>query len=135
MKVGTRVRNKLTGAIAHVVSDSFGVCGDSEELLVYDGTSYGCGTDKDEIEEIEQIVPIPNPEECGAGKGEKCCIFLTVSAKGFECERFSGLRDTLIFRTMNAKRHPEEPYPDCMEFGICKVIVSLAVSSFVESKS
>jgi len=58
----------------------------------------------------------PDPIKCGAGRGEECCIFLTAGSKGFECERFGSLRDMLISRTMNAKRNPEEPYPQCMKF-------------------
>ena len=56
-----------------------------------------------------------DPKKCGAGKGVDCCIFMTVGANGFECERFSALRNTLIFKKeqMVAKREPTELYPGC----------------------
>lgn len=116
MEIGTRVLNKKNGKAGYVINDSFGCCSDGETLVVYEGTTYGLGTDTELLEETMQIPQIPDHIKCGAGKGEDCCIFLTISGQGFKCERFTSLRDSLIFKTMNAKRNPEEPYPDCMKF-------------------
>jgi len=116
MKVGTAVLNKETGIKGHVIIDSFRCCLDKEELVVYENTNCGLGTNRNLLEVITEEPHIPDIEKCGAGKGEECCIFITVSGKGFMCERFSELRDSLIFKTMNAKRDPIEPYPECMKF-------------------
>jgi len=115
MKTGTRVLNTESGKIGHVINDSFRCCGDNETLIVYEGTSCGFGTDQSLLEETEQIEHIPDLEKCGAGRGGECCIFLTVSGDGPCCERFTSLRDNLIFKTMTAKRDPPEPYPLCMK--------------------
>lgn len=55
-----------------------------------------------------------DPAKCGAGTTE-CCIYLTVGAGGFACERFSDLRYTIMFRKekMNAQYDPVVPYPRC----------------------
>lgn len=111
-----RVLNKETGKIGFVVGDSFRCCSPEEDAVVYDGTNIFIGTDRSLLEEIDFEVPIPEPTKCGAGRAEECCIFLTVGANGFECGRFGNLRNTLIFRTMNAKRNPKEVYPQCMKF-------------------
>ena len=116
MEIGIRVKNTETGKFGHVINDSFRCCDDTEELVVYDNSSYGSGTNREILEEISDTFPIPDLETCGAGKGDDCCIFITVGAEGPTCERFTSLRDNLIFKTMNAKRHPEEPYPRCMKF-------------------
>lgn len=112
-----RVRCTEDGAEGFAIRDSFQCCDEYEELVVYDNTNVGCGTLKSLLVEIPFIVPIPDLKKCGAGKGDKCCIFLTVGKDGFNCERFTELRDALIFRTMNAKRDPKEPYPHCMNQG------------------
>jgi len=110
-----RVKNKETDKMGFVVADSFGCCDSSEDLVVYDGTNTGFGTDKALLETIKYETPTPEPTKCGAGMGVDCCIFLTVGSDGFVCERFNSLRDTLIFRTMKAQRNPEEVYPLCMK--------------------
>ena len=111
-----RVKNKETDEMGFVIMDSFGCCGPFEDLVVYDGTNTGDGTDKRLLEVVEFEDQIPDPHKCGAGRGRECCIFLTAGPDGFKCERFTDLRDTLIFRTMTAERNPEEPYPLCMKF-------------------
>ena len=117
MKTGTRVLNTESGKIGHVINDSFRCCGDDEILIVYEGSNCGCGTDRSLLEEAEQIKHIPDFKKCGGGRGADCCIFLTVSGSdGFVCERFSSLRDALIFKAMKAKRNPPKPYPECMKF-------------------
>ena len=97
-----------------VINDSFGCCGSDETMVVYYGTNTGMGTGTDDLKVTGQYKAVPEPKKCGAGKKADCCIFLTVGADGFCCERFSSLRDSLIFKTMSAKRNPTEPYPDCM---------------------
>ncbi len=116
MKTGTKVKNTGTGELGHVIDDDFGCCDDTEILVVYDGTSHGMGTDKKLLEPFRGLTPNPDMEKCGAGQGADCCIFLTVGAKGPCCERFTSMRNTLLFRTMNAKRDPKESWPECMIF-------------------
>ena len=116
MKTGTRVKNRVDGQMGYVIVDSFRCCSDEEDLVVYDGSKIGFGTDKKILEEVEWIMPIPDLFKCGGGKKEDCCIFLTLSGDGPCCERFTSLRDSLIFKTMSAKRNPVEPYPECMKF-------------------
>ena len=111
-----RVKNINTNEEGFVIDDSFSCCDDSEDLVVYDGTKHGSGTDRNLLKEIPFIFPVPDPKKCGAGKGDDCCIFITVGPDGFSCERFTSLRNTLIFRSMNAKRNPEQVYPECMIF-------------------
>ena len=115
MNIGTRVRNRENRKEGTVIQDSFQCCSPEEELIVYDGTNTGLGTDRGFLLEIVSEVEIPDLKGCGAGRGEQCCIFLTVGLEA-NCERFTSLRDSLIFKTMNAKRNPEEPYPACMIF-------------------
>lgn len=114
MKTGTIVKNTETGQLGIVVQDSFGCCTPNELAVVYEGTTSFLGTDTGVLKEIGTYDATPDYERCGAGKGAACCIFLAVGVGGFCCERFSGLRDDLIFRDMKAKRNPPEPYPECM---------------------
>jgi len=111
-----RVRNKETGEEGFVIMDSFRCCSSEEDLVVYDGSSHGYGTDRDLLEEISFVCPSPDVKKCGAGRGDDCCIFITVGPDGVACERFTDLRNTLIFKSMTAKRNPAEPYPECMIF-------------------
>ena len=116
MKTGMRVKNTRDGREGYVINDSFRCCSDKEDLVVYEGTNCGYGTDRKILEEVGGIVPIPDLVRCGAGRGNECCIFLTISGNGSCCERYGSMRDTLIFRTMTAERNPVEPYPECMKF-------------------
>jgi|GEM_PF-1613662 len=69
----------------------------------------------DEFEVIGKEAPIANMQKCGAGKGEKCCIFMTMSGKDLICNRFTSMDETLRFHKaeMSAKREPHELFPDC----------------------
>jgi len=116
MKIGSRVKNIETNGEGWVIADSFGCCDESEELIVWDGTNTGFGTDRKLLKEIESPEIIAIPEKCGAGRESECCIFLTAGSSGFNCDRLTSLRDSLIFRTMSAKRNPTESYPECMKF-------------------
>ena len=110
-----KIRNTENGKEGFVIDDSFGCCSFEESLVVYDETNTGLRTNRNLLKEIPFIVPIPDPMKCGVSKGKNCCIFLIVKAlDGFCCERFTSLRDTLIFTPMNAKKNPIEPYPECM---------------------
>jgi len=111
-----KVKNIETGKEGFVIDDSFRCCDASEDLVVYDGTKHGSGTDRTLLKEVPFVLPIPDLTKCGAGQGKYCCIFITVGPNGSVCERFTALRNTLIFRTMTAKRNPEQPYPKCMVF-------------------
>lgn len=116
----TRVKNSSTGKLGVVVPDMpppLDVC-ESGVMVSYDNEE---GADETACENLEQLGPesaTPDYDKCGGGKGEKCCIFLTMGPDGFCCERHSSLRWSLIFKTgMSAKREPLEPYPECMDQG------------------
>lgn len=115
MEIGTRVKSK-DGRFGMVVNDPFGCCGPSEILVVYDNTTCGEGTDEKKLEDLGIPEHKPDPHKCGVGRKADCCRYLTVGTDGFCCERFSSLRNSLIFKTMTAARNPAEPYPDCMIF-------------------
>ncbi len=118
MEIGTRVRNTETGKFGVIVSDIYGCCDNTEEPVVYDGSTAFLGTDKGILESAIGPKPVPDVRRCGAGKGADCCIFITVGKDGPCCERFTSMRDTLILKTrdMTAQRNPTEPYPECMKF-------------------
>ena len=97
-----------------VISDNFGCCHESETMVVLESTDYGQGIPTLDLEPIGTYVASPDPKRCGASLGKKCCIYLTAGAQGFVCERFGSLRDTLIFRTMEAKRRPGGLFPLCL---------------------
>lgn len=123
MKAQDRVKERKTGrlgtlcpSISMLRSD-----GDDELSVVFDGAQSGITLNCFEggREAFEVIGPenaVPDFNKCGAGKGPACCIFLTMGANGFCCERFSDLRYSLIFKrgSMVAQRDPTEPYPNCM---------------------
>lgn len=97
------------------VSDGPGMmscCGDWETPVVFGGETYSSGTPTDELKIVGPDESVADFKKCGAGS-ERCCIFLTGGPTGACCERYSGLRTTLIFRTMNAKRHPTKMFPAC----------------------
>ena len=53
------------------------------------------------------------------GRGDACCIFLTLAADGFTCERFGRLHQTLVEKvpkTFIAQRVSAQPHPACMVF-------------------
>lgn len=116
MKQGTLVRHKHTGKEGVVVDDPFCVCTPDETPVVYWGEEGFLGTQTDELQEIGQYKATPDLHKCGSGRGDNCCIFLAMGPDGLSCERFSDMRYTLIFKRMNAKRNPREPFPDCMIF-------------------
>ena len=110
-KMGT-----LCPTICFLTSD-----GDDDLSVVFDNekttTTLNCfDGGREAFRVVGQENARPIPRKCGAGKGADCCVFLTCGADGFSCERFSSMRDTLLFKTMNAKRNPSEPYPNCMVF-------------------
>lgn len=114
MRPGTKVQDSK-GRIGIVESDTFGCCDETETLVVFDGTDAGQGTQTDELTVIGEYEATPDHVKCGAGQGEKCCIYLVCGAQGFECARFSSLRMSLIFKTMNAKRRANRLFPACMD--------------------
>ena len=113
---GTIVKDKETGGQGVVVSDPFGCCGSNEVPVVWDGDDSFVGTDYRLLEVVGPYKPQIDPQRCGTGRGEDCCIYLVCGAEGFECQRFGSLRYNLIFRKekMNAKRQPERLYPNCL---------------------
>lgn len=114
--VGKKVKNVKTNLVGVVVSDPYGCCDSHEVPVVYEGTTAFLGTDINILKELEDESPKADLIGCGAGKGKDCCIFLTVGKDGPECQRFTSLRNTLIFKKekMNAQREPTEMYPKCM---------------------
>ena len=113
MNIGTRIKDE-DGRLGIVVDNFMGACDQDEIPVVFDGVTYFEGVDEATLTDLGIPDHKPGHEKCGAGQGDDCCIFLTVGKDGLACERFGGLRNTLIFKTMSAKRHPAEPYPDCM---------------------
>lgn len=112
----TLVKNKKTGRIGVVITEHFGCCGHGEVPVVYEGETSFLGT---LIKDLEIMGPenaiITDPEKCGMGKGEECCIFLVCDGE-FKCARFQdGIRWSIIMNEnkMKAKRHPTEMYPNC----------------------
>ena len=112
--IQTRVRNS-EGKFGTVCPDLMFCCLPEEAPVVYDGTDTFLGTLESELTVLGPEDVKPDVHKGGAGKGPGCCMFLTVGPGGFNCERFSDLRHAIVFRKdMNAKRHPTEPYPLCM---------------------
>jgi len=110
------VKNVHTNKIGVVCCDLSGMlsCNGPEEVsVVYDGTTCASGIDWKDLIIIRNEKATADLKKCDAGRGAEACIFLTVGARGAECERFGSLRWDLIFRTMNAKRNPEKLFPDC----------------------
>ncbi len=66
-----------------------------------------------------EIEAVADFKKCGAGKGADCCIFLVGGSGGAECARYTSLHNTLVIKssTMNAKRAPTLPFPDCQTEG------------------
>ena len=116
MEAGDLVRKTDTSEEGVVVTDSFGCCSSDEVPVVFFGTSHFEGTLAEKLEVIGRYEAQPDPVKCGAGRGADCCIFLTTSPNGFECQRFSHMRNILIFKKMSAERNPTEPFPECMKF-------------------
>ena len=114
METGTVVVRK-DGTKGIIINDSFNCCGPNEVAVVYEGSTAFLGTDVEDLEVIGPENAKADMEKCGAGKGEECCIFLTIGSNGPGCERFGSLRDSLIFRRsqMRAKREPDKLFPNC----------------------
>ena len=118
MRIEPGIVVRMNGNEGVTVRDSFSCCGQEETPVVWNGETYSTGTETKRLEVVGPYKADPDPNKCGAGKGDDCCIFLAVGANGMCCERFSSLRNTLLFKTgMSAKRDPPEPYPDCMNQG------------------
>lgn len=115
MRSQTVVQHSSTDRKGVVVTDSFGVCGDLEVPVVFEGENVFLGMSISELKIIGPENAKATLEKCGAGKGAACCIFLIMGANGPECVRFGGLRWQIISRKefMNAQREPTELYPNC----------------------
>ena len=113
------VKNIKTGEEGVTCTDLPGMMscnGANEVSVVYKGTTVASGTNYEYLEIIGKEKAVANLKKCGAGKGPDACIFLVMSENGPECERFGNMRWSLIFRKMNAKREPAEPFPECQIF-------------------
>ena len=115
VSTGKIVKNKKTRDIGFTVSDRFRLASSTEAMVNFEGSTTEVSIDFKDLEIIHPEMPNPDPDKCGMGKGEECCIFLTVAQNGFRCERFTGSRRSIINRKheMGAQRHPVEMYPDC----------------------
>ena len=113
---GHQVQFSENGRLGMAVDDLMNRCADFETPVVWDGEGAFSGTNTADLKDLGIPNHIPYHSKCGSGRGAECCIYLTVGADGFRCERFSSMRHTLSFRTMNSKRDPKEVYPNCMIF-------------------
>lgn len=97
--------------------DFMSCCLPIETPVIWSGESAFEGTDTDTLTVIGPEDAKADFHKCGAGREAQCCKFLTGGPLGACCERFSGLRYTLIFKSgMSAQREPIEPYPACQKF-------------------
>lgn len=114
----TRVQHRRTdrwGVTCPDIGGMLSCCTEDETPVVWDGRDSSEGTDTRDLIDKGPENAMPDPDRCGMGQGEACCIFLAAGAKGFSCERHSSFRWSIIFkRDMHAKRHPTAPYPSCM---------------------
>lgn len=113
-KLGTIVETS-EGLRGVVVGDMMNCCSEDETPVVFYGATGFEGTPTDMLREVGPENAVADLEKCGARQGAKCCRFLTVGAKGPRCERHSTLRYSLIFKEMNAKRHPVKAFPLCQD--------------------
>lgn len=97
------------------VPDFMACCAEWETPVIFDGEGTFNGTPTDQLTVIGPENPVAEPKSCGAGRGAECCIFLAADARGFQCERHTYQRYTLIFAKdrMKAQREPVEAYPAC----------------------
>jgi hypothetical protein len=62
---------------------------------------------------------IPDFKKCHGGEREKCCAYLMMGTKGFECGRGTSFELTIRERVKGsgwtAKRMPVKPWPECYE--------------------
>ena len=111
-------RTFKAGEVLYEKPDLYGVCSPNGELMSEEpGQNPGYEFPATALGP-EAPLAVPDPHKCGIGRKADCCIFLTASAKGFECERYGPLHGTLLKRrpVMSAQRAPEEPWPECMIF-------------------
>jgi hypothetical protein len=113
--IKTLVRNKTTGQSGGVINDGFGCCTEDEVLVAYEGDNCVRPTRIDQLEIMGPDNAKPSPGGCGMCLDDKCCIYFTLTPRGFICERFGYLRTSLLFRRhdMVAKRCPTELFPAC----------------------
>lgn len=118
MKQGIVVKNRQDGRQGVTIDElpRMSVCGPGEQLVVYEGSTYGDGTMEANLEVIGPENVRADFKKCGAGDEAECCMFLVGGPSGAECARFGTLRNTLIFRDgMTAQRHPIESFPECQK--------------------
>ena len=113
--------------LQHIVIDKNGVRGvtiddqgqlscqadPDKNLVVFEGRTWGEGDISDE--DLTIVGPenaVADLVKCGAGLGEKCCMFLAVGSQGVLCGRFSSLRYSIIFSDMIAKGEPRRMFPE-----------------------
>ena len=101
------------GVVCPDLPSYLSVLGPDEVNIVFEGNNFATGTNWEMLEVTGHEDAVADLKKCGAGRGEETCIFLIVGSAGAECQRFGSMRFDLIFRTMKAKRHPTELYPNC----------------------
>jgi len=115
IKPRTIVKNKKTKIKGVVIEDSYGICGLSTALVIYENTNWPVETDVKNLKVIGLENAKADFKKCGRGKGKEACIFLFFDGKRFECQRFGPMRDAILAlkKKMTAKREPLELYPNC----------------------
>jgi len=102
------------GVVVNGLPAPLGILEEGDVAVVFDGVTHEEAVPESDLEVIgPEKITIEDPKKCGVGMGAECCIFIAMGGNGFECQRFGEMRYTLMFRTMNAKRHPGGMYPRC----------------------
>jgi hypothetical protein len=84
--------------------------------VVFEGTDQFVGVREDRLKKVGRYDSIvEDPESCGWGMGAAACRYLTMTAEGYECARFSDKRNLIIFSRMTAQAYPTKFKPDCQE--------------------
>src|SRR5262245_36289406 len=104
---GTLVEVIQDGKRGVVIPDRWDVCAPEETLVVLEDAEYGMGIDTEWLRVIGPDPAKADPQLCGAGKGEDACVFLGFGGTGgWQCLRFSSLRQHLLDTPLKAKRRP-----------------------------
>jgi hypothetical protein len=119
MRPGTIVKDSVSGEVGVVVVDPWNEYTDSQVAIVTD-TSNDMPV-KAEEGRLEQTGPyqreVSQVEDCGLKAGRLCCRYLGKRSDGvFSCNRFTTLRNLLIFGDQEAQGQPLRLLPpDCQK--------------------
>jgi len=126
MKPGTLITHS-SGAAGIVIPHREG---DDPALVMFEATRAGTGHPFTEGQvaalppntlSTGKVVKLrPDPVKCGRGLGEKQCVYLSNSAAGPVCTRYTeGRNAALATLEQKLQRIPTKQYPACMEFAAC----------------